>query len=89
MILIDHLLESKVNHWDPTIRELSGSALASLVEVAPDYIVETALPKLVVMATDKDMESRHGAIIAVGEIILALANYWNRGLRKLCSKENS
>ena len=77
LTLIDHLLTAKVAHWDPAIRQLTASALAALAPEAPDYLTSTALPKLVAMATDKDMETRHGAILATGEVVLALKNHQN------------
>ena len=56
--LLDHLVDSKVAHWDPQIRELAASSLAALADVAPDYMIRNLLPRLVDMATSKDMETR-------------------------------
>ena len=52
--------------------------MAALSDVAPDYMTQTALPRLVAMATDKDLETRHGAMHATGEVVLALRNHWQQ-----------
>lgn len=38
--LLDHLVDAKVGHWDPQIRELSAASLAALTEVAPQYLIQ-------------------------------------------------
>ena len=56
--LLDHLVDSKVAHWDPQIRELAANSLAALADVAPQYMIRNLLPRLVDMTTSKDMETR-------------------------------
>ncbi|KAF4517236.1 hypothetical protein B566_EDAN005290 [Ephemera danica] len=72
--LIDHLLQKKVDHWDIAIRELAGKALHNLTHLAPGYMVATVLPELLKLANSIDLYGRHGAIMALGEVLLALAN---------------
>lgn len=70
--LIDHLVERKVDHWDAAIRELTASALHNLTSLAPDYMLNTVLCKLLEKTKSSDLNCRHGAVISIGEIIYAL-----------------
>ncbi|XP_075702014.1 tubulin-specific chaperone D [Rhinoderma darwinii] len=70
--MINHLLEMKINHWDIVIRELSTKALHNLTPVAPEYMTESVLPRLLPLATGSDLHTRHGAILACAEITHAL-----------------
>ncbi|XP_070581206.1 tubulin-specific chaperone D-like [Ptychodera flava] len=72
--LINHLIQYKVNHWDPAIRELSSRALHNLTVKAPEYMAQTILPSLIPLATGIDLNSRHGSVLAVAEITHALYN---------------
>lgn len=72
MAVIDHLLETKVNHWDDVIRKLATKALHNLTPRAPDYMAATVLPRLLTMATGVDLHTRHGAIMACAEVVHAL-----------------
>lgn len=72
--LIDHLLDKKVGHWDIAVREITASALHNLTAVAPSRMLEKVLPKLLLAAeSTADLFARHGAIVAVGFVISALA----------------
>ncbi|XP_051796853.1 tubulin-specific chaperone D isoform X1 [Acanthochromis polyacanthus] len=70
--MIDHLVAMKINHWDSVIRELATKALHNLTPQAPDYMATTVLPQLLTMAVGMDLHSRHGAILACGEVTHAL-----------------
>ncbi|KAJ8938560.1 hypothetical protein NQ314_011450 [Rhamnusium bicolor] len=71
--LIDHLLTRKIDHWDSGIRELTAKALHNLTPKAPEYMVNTVLPALFEKTNTIDLNSRHGAVVAIGEIIYALS----------------
>lgn len=43
--LIDHLVERKVNHWDPAIRELTAKALHKFTRRAPEYVSSIVLDR--------------------------------------------
>ncbi|XP_055535391.1 tubulin-specific chaperone D [Wyeomyia smithii] len=70
--LIDHLTTRKINHWDTNIRELSAQALSNFSKRDPDYMCSTVLPKLYDMTETTDLNARHGATLAIGEIVLSL-----------------
>ena len=71
--LIAHLLEHKFNHWDKSIRELAARALHLLTACAPDYMARMVLPSLLKHAlTANDLNTRHGALLCIGELVHAL-----------------
>ncbi|XP_036329001.1 tubulin-specific chaperone D-like [Rhagoletis pomonella] len=71
--LIDHLVEKKVNHWDTTIRELAAKALYNLTFRAPEYMSAVVLGQLFGKTESIDINMRHGTVMAIGEITLALS----------------
>ena len=70
--MIDHLRNVMIAHWDSCIRELISQAFYNLTAVAPDYMQETVLPYLLQQTSSIDICTKHGAILAVAEIIHAL-----------------
>ncbi|XP_076750514.1 tubulin folding cofactor D [Xylocopa sonorina] len=72
--LIDHLVQRKVTHWDTAIRELSAKALFNLTPIDSNYIKNTVLPTLLDMSNSIDLNIRHGAVLAIAEILEALYN---------------
>lgn len=70
--LIDHLVERKINHWDIAIRELTAQALHTLTKHKPTYVHDYVMPKLINNSKSIDVNCRHGSILAIGEVILAL-----------------
>ncbi|XP_050073565.1 tubulin-specific chaperone D [Anopheles maculipalpis] len=70
--LIDHLISRKINHWDTNIRELSAQALRNLTKHAPEYMRDTIVPQLFQLAESTELNTRHGAVLALGEVINAL-----------------
>lgn len=73
--LIDHLVKMKVNHWDTTIRELTAKALNRLTKRDPKYLSEEILPDLFEKTNSIDINMRHGAVLAIGEVVLALSEF--------------
>ncbi|XP_064617512.1 tubulin-specific chaperone D-like [Liolophura sinensis] len=71
--LIDHLVNVKISHWDSDIRELSALALHKLTSTATDYMANEIVPALLPKTTGLDLFLRHGSILAVAEIVHALA----------------
>ncbi|XP_055684978.1 tubulin-specific chaperone D [Lutzomyia longipalpis] len=70
--LIDHLIDRKVNHWDQAIRELTAKTLNKLTKHNPPYMRDEIIPKLFDLTDSMDVSTRHGSVLALGEIILAL-----------------
>ncbi|XP_017047479.2 tubulin-specific chaperone D [Drosophila ficusphila] len=70
--LINHLVQHKVNHWDPAIRELTAKALHKLSLREPEYMAAVVLPQLLAKTDTIDINCRHGCVLAMGEITLAL-----------------
>jgi tubulin-specific chaperone D len=73
--MINHLFQRKLPHWDPAIRQLASQSLNRLTILDPGYMAEMVLPCLIESTIDPDdAQLRHGAVIGVAEIVLALAN---------------
>ncbi|KAJ0758992.1 putative armadillo-like helical, tubulin-specific chaperone D, tubulin-folding cofactor D [Helianthus annuus] len=71
---MDELLSNKISHWEKGLRELASNALSSLVKYDPDYSANFVLEKLIPCTLATDLCMRHGATLAVGELVLALNN---------------
>ncbi|KAL8542768.1 hypothetical protein ACS0TY_003596 [Phlomoides rotata] len=69
---VDELLHSKICHWDKGLREVSATALSSLVKFEPENFANVILEKLVPCTLSSDLCMRHGATLAIGEVVLAL-----------------
>lgn len=81
--LIDHLVARKVTHWDTAIRELSAKALFNLTSADPSYFKDTVLPNLIEMLKSIDLNIRHGAVLAIAEILEALHNCYNEKVENI------
>lgn len=71
--LIDHLVTRKVDYWDSNIRELTAKALHNLTPKNADFMISSVLPSLLEKTYSIDLNARHGSILAIGEIVLALS----------------
>lgn len=72
--IIHNLFSTKLFHWDPNIRALSSKSLAGLVHLDPEYFCGTVLSILAGKCLDeRDLFTRHGALLGVAEIILSLS----------------
>lgn len=69
---LDHLVDRKVNHWDPAIRELTSKTLHKLTAREPEYMVNDILPRLFAKTSSIDINERHGTVLAIGEIVSTL-----------------
>lgn len=70
--LIDHLVDSKISHWDKAIRELAAQTLSSLAMIDQEYMEQAIIPKLVPQTLNSDLSTRHGALVALGNIVVSL-----------------
>lgn len=73
--MIDHLLEHKFNHWDQNVRDLSAQALYELTPLCPDYMAFNVLPKLLRYSLSIDLNTRHGSLLCMGQLIHALSEH--------------
>ncbi|XP_023729243.1 tubulin-folding cofactor D [Lactuca sativa] len=71
---MEELLFNKICHWEKGLRELASNALSALVKYDPEYSANFALEKLIPCTLASDLCMRHGATLAVGELVLALHN---------------
>nr|XP_043618972.1 tubulin-folding cofactor D [Erigeron canadensis] len=71
---MEELISNKICHWEKGLRELASNALAVLVKYDPEYSAKFVLEKLIPCTLASDLCMRHGATLALGELILALNN---------------
>ncbi|XP_010259036.1 PREDICTED: tubulin-folding cofactor D [Nelumbo nucifera] len=69
---VEELLCSKICHWDKGLRELAAEALSALVKYDTGYFASFVLERLIPCTLSTDLCMRHGATLAVGELVLAL-----------------
>lgn len=69
-----HSTNSQVIFQEKGLRELASNALSALVKYDPEYSANFALEKLIPCTLASDLCMRHGATLAVGELVLALHN---------------
>lgn len=69
---VEELLSCKISHWDRSLRELASRAISALVKYDPDYFAGSILERLIPLTLYVDLCTRHGATLAVGELVLAL-----------------
>lgn len=69
---VDELLNNKICHWDKSLRELAANALSSLAKYDLGHFASTVVVKLLPCTLSSDLCMRHGATLALGEVILAL-----------------
>ena len=70
--LADHLLNTKLRHWERSLRELTSKALAALVLTNPSFFLTTAVDALLPLCLNSILEVRHGAALGLGELTLGL-----------------
>ncbi|GMF11521.1 unnamed protein product [Phytophthora lilii] len=73
--LLEHLIDSKIAHWDVQIRSLAAAALGKIGALDPPHAMTRLFPRLLVSALDPDAEVivRHGAVISIAELLTCLA----------------
>ena len=70
--LVDHLAQHKIFHWDLAIRQLSAKALGLMAKVAPAYVCGDVLRGLLPQTLSAQMFVRHGATLALAEIVATM-----------------
>lgn len=73
--LLDHLIATKISHWDVQIRTHAAAALGKISTSDPVYAMTRLFPRLLSSALSADVEviTRHGATIAIAELLMSLA----------------
>ena len=69
-VIIDHLYQIKLQHWDLGIRLLSSRALGKLTEIDVERISSEVVPYLLRNSLDdKNVQLRHGSVAGLAEIV--------------------
>jgi len=66
--MINHLITYSVVHWDQTMRELAAQSLGMICKMDVPYTESNVIPKLVALANSSELNDRHGALVALGEV---------------------
>jgi hypothetical protein len=83
--LTEHLIHHMVSHWDDEVRVLASQALARLSVIDSAKGCEI-LQNLLKMSFSQTVSTRHGSVLAVGEVLLALVS--SRGAQFLQAELN-
>eukprot|EP00605_Chrysophyceae_sp_TOSAG23-4_P001221 GSChrysophyteH1.ASY1.ANO1.1331.1 assembled CDS len=75
--LMYHLADIKVAHWDAGIRQLCSKAIAQLVPINASRSLEI-LSELIAECFSANFAVRHGSLLCVAEIVLALETSSNK-----------
>jgi hypothetical protein len=79
-VIINHLYQIKLQHWDLGIRLLSSRALGKLTEIDVDQVSAEVIPYLLRSSLDeKNAQLRHGSISGLAEIVLAIGDMKGSG----------
>ncbi|KAG5478097.1 hypothetical protein LSCM4_05497 [Leishmania orientalis] len=94
--MLRELLGTKLLHWDRNVRHMAAIALGCVAIREPAAtILEEVLPELLRRVEDSTVATRHGAILAIAELIRSLPpSVWNEGhmvpfIRMLSTLESS
>jgi tubulin-specific chaperone D len=71
--MINHLVNTKIQHWEEEMRKLSGKALSVLSIFNPELVISKYLPIIYENCFSKVLHVRHGALWALSELILGLS----------------
>lgn len=74
--LLEHLVATKLAHWDVHVRTLAAAALARIATLDPGFAMTQLFPQLLrlALASDVEMIVRHGATLALAELLQALTH---------------
>lgn len=70
--IIQHLYKAKLCHWDHRIRTLASKSLNGLTVFNTNFMAQIVVPFLLDKCIDDSLFVRHGALLGLAEIILAL-----------------
>lgn len=72
--LLEHLMSTKISHWDANVRTLAAAALGKISAMDPVYAMTRVLPQMIALSISEKVElvERHGAAIAVSELLFSL-----------------
>lgn len=71
--LINHLVNTKLQHWEEEIRILAGKSLSVLWIFNPQHVIDNYLPTIYENWFSKAVHIRHGALWGLSELILGLS----------------
>jgi hypothetical protein len=70
--LVAHLVDNKLCHWDPIVRQQAAAALGRLTQHCATLVATVMVETVVERVTSVDLAFRHGAVLALGYTIRGL-----------------
>lgn len=68
--LLEHVLDHKLIHWERSTRQLAARAIGVLGGLDVEWVAEIGLQTVISRITSSDLPTRHGAVLALGEMML-------------------
>jgi hypothetical protein len=75
--MMRHLAFDKLKHWENSVRKLAAKALCVLCPFNPKFVCDEILIPLSKLCFDKVLNTRHGAVLGVSEILVGLSGNSN------------
>ena len=68
--MIEHVFDQSLTHWELATRQLAASAIGALGAIDAEWITGVGLRTVITRCSSSDLPTRHGAMIALGEIFI-------------------
>ena len=68
--LLEHVLDTKLTHWELATRQLATKTIRALGNLDPQWIGDVGIKTVLLRATSSDLSTRHGAVLSIGEMLL-------------------
>ena len=68
--LLEHVLDTKLTHWELATRQLATKTIRALGNLDPQWIGDVGIKTVLSRATSSDLSTRHGAVLSIGEMLL-------------------
>jgi len=68
--MIEYVFDASLTHWEQATRQLAASAIGALGDVDAEWITSVGLRTVIARCSSSDLPTRHGAMIALGEIFV-------------------
>jgi hypothetical protein len=70
--MLDHILDVKLMHWEVSTRLLAVKAIGKIGFMDPTWVTDIGLPTVIARVDSSDLPTRHGAMSAIGEMMLVI-----------------
>ncbi|EGG21632.1 tubulin folding cofactor D [Cavenderia fasciculata] len=74
--IVNHLVTSKIGHWDIEIRQLTSKALKELTTINPSFCI-SHLPFIIQQTKSDELNIKHGYILSLSQILFGVSKLLN------------